>query len=224
MASLQMTAKRKEKIRPKTVQKGKPAKEDEEEEEEEEDAADFDPDRLIALIRESVTSASAGSGEDQQDGGQDGVADDDDDDDDDDLLYADLEDLSDGEPEATDAAAEPTLSDAFRELDAELAGTDLAKSFVTAKEVRKLEKQAATAAAPKSEGEQEEEEEEEEEEGEEGEEDGDDQLDLDMNLVHNLLASFEAQSGQAGPVSNLLSTLGSLPKEPAAPKQKHTKK
>ena len=50
--------------------------------------------------------------------------------------------------------------------------------------------------------------------------DPDRSVDLDFNLVKNLLASYSAQDGLAGPVSNLLGAMGlSLPEDADAPQR-----
>lgn len=43
--------------------------------------------------------------------------------------------------------------------------------------------------------------------------DGEDEIDVDLNLMKNMLESFSAQNGLAGPTSNLIGSLGlNLPK------------
>ncbi len=50
-------------------------------------------------------------------------------------------------------------------------------------------------------------------------EDGDDDapVDVDFNLVQNLISSYEAQQGQAGPTGSLLASLGLRLPTPAQP-------
>ncbi|RXM35817.1 Protein ecdysoneless-like [Acipenser ruthenus] len=127
-------------------------------------------------------------------------------DDDDDIDYDD-EDLlgSDDEPGGdSNSGALGNLRAYMAEMDRELAGTNIGKSFST-------HSKADAGAADLSRGSG---------HDDKGDEDGDDNnedlqaaggavpLDLDFNLVSNLLESFSSQEGLAGPASNILHSMG----------------
>uniref|UniRef100_A0A8C4S8E2 Ecdysoneless homolog (Drosophila) n=1 Tax=Erpetoichthys calabaricus TaxID=27687 RepID=A0A8C4S8E2_ERPCA len=122
------------------------------------------------------------------------------DEDDEDLLDSDGDGGADLGPVSMDANAVGNLKVYMDEMDRELAGTNIAKSFTT--------RTTATGASVDI------------DEDSRNIDDRDQQtndeavpLDLDLNLVSNLLESLSSQSGLAGPVSNILQSMGvTLPK------------
>ncbi|NXJ79088.1 ECD protein, partial [Trogon melanurus] len=86
-----------------------------------------------------------------------------------------------------------SLKSYMKEMDRELAQTNVGKSFITQKQEASSVKGAASQnAGPDS--------------GAEGSELT--PVNVDMNLVANLLESYSAQSGLAGPASNILQSMG----------------
>ncbi|XP_039624941.1 protein ecdysoneless homolog [Polypterus senegalus] len=123
-----------------------------------------------------------------------------DEDDEDDLLDSDSDGGADLGPVNMDGNAVGNLKVYMDEMDRELAGTNIAKSFTThttaagasvdidedSRNIDDKDQQTNDEAVP---------------------------LDLDLNLVSNLLESLSSQSGLAGPVSNILQSMGvTLPK------------
>ncbi|NWV89231.1 ECD protein, partial [Machaerirhynchus nigripectus] len=114
-------------------------------------------------------------------------------------------DFSDGDDEDLDAGSQSqdqkvspaelvgSLKSYMNEMDRELAQTNVGKSFTTHKRgASSVEAAASESAGPDS-----------------GPEDAElAPVDVDMNLVANLLESYSAQAGLAGPTSNILQSMG----------------
>ncbi|XP_048166751.1 protein ecdysoneless homolog [Corvus hawaiiensis] len=114
-------------------------------------------------------------------------------------------DFSDGDDEDLDAGNQRqdqkmspeelvgSLKSYMNEMDRELAQTNVGKSFTTKKRgARSVEAATSESAGPDS-----------------GTEDAElAPVDVDMNLVANLLESYSAQAGLAGPTSNILQSMG----------------
>ncbi|KAF1782156.1 hypothetical protein JG687_00007099 [Phytophthora cactorum] len=102
---------------------------------------------------------------------------------------------SDDEPEDKGSDDEDALDEAMAEMEAELAGTNVVKSFSRFEELKDDENEASASVQ--------------EESSEVGSASFSSAkpLDLDYNLLSNLLESFASQEGHAGPVSNILSEM-----------------
>lgn len=112
-------------------------------------------------------------------------------DDEDDEFYGEYGDDDDDNKSEDSDDEDTAMSRAMDEMEAELADTHMAKSFMRFEELGEessatSQPPAAPVSLPTS----------------------DAPLDLDFNLLSNLLESFASQEGQAGPVTNMLHEMG----------------
>ena len=171
------------------------------------DDLDIDVDSFSKALEALMSSkpanrSSSGFATDDDEFDQSEDSDDDDNDDDDDFLGDD--DYDDDDDEGIE-----TIRNYMREMDRQLAKTEMGKSFErVGSQQRGCESPKATAnagKASKAEAHT-------SSPGDDGDDDDDDDddapLDIDMTLVKNLLESYSTQPGFAGPATNILSSMG----------------